>query len=128
MIVNIYELRRREPRVTLRTRAVIVGDAKRGRGLRQEAVTIDVSLHGASVIVADEIAVGSYIGYEAIGYYFRTRARVCSCKRDFNNGCVILGLEYSDRANPLVIWSAPEDERGQGESESAYVVVLPDKP
>ena len=126
--MNIFESRRHEPRVVLKTRAVVIGDAGNGRTLRQEAVTIDVSPHGASVVVADELAIGTYVRYEAIGYFFRTRARVCSCTRDDANGLVILGLEHPDRANPLVIWGAADREPAPPESkpldhEMAYVLV-----
>jgi hypothetical protein len=113
--MNVYSIRRREPRVKLTTKALIIDDSVEGSSREIECVTIDLSPHGASVFTEEELPIGTVIHFRGIGYSFDARARIRSVAKDRASGKNILGLEYLDNStNPLVIWlHILEDTRGE---------------
>ena len=109
--MDIYSKMRREPRVRLRTRVRIEGTTKETGKFSIETLTLDVSPHGASVVVEKPLPIGTDVEFIASRYPFRAHATVCTVTRDAHTGLKVLGLEYPDgERNPLVIWAAVERE------------------
>lgn len=106
-MLNLYSAKRREPRVRLRTRISLSGTDTGGDPFSVESVTIDVSPHGASVLLERDVAIGAQMEFQALKYAFATRAIVRSVYRDRFSGSMAVGLEFlGDTQNPLVIWSS----------------------
>jgi hypothetical protein len=107
-MVSVYSLRRKEPRVKLRTRVTVMITTEGTSGVSIETTTVDVSPHGASIHLDDPLPIGSVVRFAALRYAFATRAAVRSVVPDRAGGYLI-GLEYLDETNPIVVWSRAGD-------------------
>lgn len=106
--MDAFAVRRREPRVRLGTRALLLARSEDGRALELEGATIDLSPHGVAVTTHEPLPIGAVVKYLAVGYPFMARACVRNSSTDRVTGRVTLGLEFLDEArNPLVIWQEP---------------------
>lgn len=104
--MNVYSIKRREPRIRIRTGVVISGKDARGEVFTDECFTIDVSPHGASFTIERQLTHGTIVDFTAKNYAFKARAVVCGVSRDEAEGTWIYGVEYLDGArNPIVVWS-----------------------
>jgi len=103
-MVSVYSLRRKEPRVKLSTRVAVILTAET-TSVSVETTTIDVSPHGASIRLDEPLAIGSVVRFAALRYPFATRAVVRSMLPDRAAGGYVIGLEYLDETNPIVVWS-----------------------
>jgi PilZ domain-containing protein len=119
--MSIHAVRRREPRVRLRTRAVLFVRLTDGATRQFEAITTDVSPHGVAVVTSAEVPVGSVVDFLGRGYGFRARARVQNSSSDGATGCYRLGLIYLGKTNPLVLWAGSGDVDGKAEDGAAHV-------
>jgi hypothetical protein len=109
--MNIFSAKRREPRVRLKTRVQIAGRTPENEAFCYETLTLDVSPHGASVLVEAPLPIGTEVTFSAVRYAFHARAVVRSVSLDQETGGCVLGLQYPDHErNPLVIWQAVESE------------------
>ena len=108
---SIYDLKRKEPRVRLRTRVRLEGRNHDDSRFSLDTVTLDVSPHGASVLCEKSIPIGTVLEFIGTSYPFRAHAIVRSVTRDQESGMAVLGLEYpDDERNPLVIGAAVEGD------------------
>jgi len=104
-MLSAYAIKRREPRVALRTRISLTLSALNKSLTVLETTTTDVSPHGASVNLPTRLEPGTVVGFEAKSYAFVTRAVVRSVAPDPFDGGYSIGLEYLDQStNPLVVW------------------------
>lgn len=111
-MLDVYNNKRREPRVKIHTRVLVVGCDANGDDFRAETTTVDVSPHGASVCLEQNLVRGSVVEFATQGYSFRTRAVVRAIEPDRVNGTYLVGLEYLDDAvNPVVIWGCGNGDR-----------------
>jgi hypothetical protein len=102
---DVYQNKRREPRVRLHTRVTLSGRDTNGEKFLCETVTVDVSPHGASLAVDHPLSQGEIVDFATRDYSFHTRAVVRSVERDRTTGTTVVGVEYLDDArNPVVIW------------------------
>lgn len=114
-MLDVYNNKRREPRVKIHTRVIVAGCDCNGEDFRAETTTVDVSPHGASVCLEQNLVRGSVVEFATQGYSFRTRAVVRAIEADRSSGTHLVGLEYLDDAvNPVVIWGdAHNDSRNR---------------
>lgn len=113
-MLDVYNNKRREPRVKIHTRVIVAGSDSNGDDFRAETTTVDVSPHGASVCLDQSLVRGSVVEFATQGYAFHTRAVVRIIEADPLTGSFVVGLEYLDDAvNPVVIWGV-----GQGGHQS----------
>ena len=119
--MSIHAVTRREPRVRLRTRAVLFVRGEDGATRQFEAITTDVSPHGVAVVTSAEVPVGSVVGFLGRGYGFRARARVQNSSSDGATGWYRLGLNYLGKTNPLVLWAGGDQVEGSAEDRAARV-------
>lgn len=111
-MLDVYNNKRREPRVKIHTRVIVAGCDANGDDFRAETTTVDVSPHGASVCLEQNLVRGSVVEFATQGYSFRTRAVVRAIDRDHESGSHLVGLEYLDDAvNPVVIWGQGQNDR-----------------
>jgi hypothetical protein len=103
-MASVYTVKRKEPRVKLNTPVAVTVSDRDGVGTSFETTTIDVSPHGASVRLAAPVAVGAIVRFAAKNYSFASRAVVRSITHDRGTGEYLVGLEYLDDVNPIVVW------------------------
>ena len=108
-MVSVYSLKRKEPRVKLSTRVTVTITVEGTGGVAVETTTVDVSPNGASIRLDEPLTVGSVVRFSAQRYAFTTRAAVRSVLPDRAAGGYLIGLEYLDEKNPIVVWSRAGD-------------------
>ena len=108
-MVSVYSLKRKEPRVKLSTRVTVMITTEGTSNVSVETTTVDVSPHGASVRLDEPLPIGSVVRFAAMRYAFSTRAVVRSVLPDRAAGGYLIGLEYLDETNPIVVWSCAGD-------------------
>lgn|SRR5262245_33515136 len=104
-MLDVFTLKRREPRVKLHTHVIVTGRDANGDVFSAETVTIDVSPRGAALRLQSRVTMGTVLNFATRDYKFSTRAVVRSIENDRENGGSLVGVEYLDESrNPLVIW------------------------
>src|SRR3954447_14976140 len=102
-MLSIYSTKRKEPRVKLHTK-VRVATERDGRLVSVETTTIDVSPNGASVHFDEPLAPGTVVTFASTTYHFETRAVVRAVIPDRSRDGYMIGLEYLDKKNPIIVW------------------------
>jgi len=106
-MVSVYSIKRKEPRVKLRTRVTVTVSVSEADGISEcfDTTTVDVSPHGASVSLEAPLPLGTVVHFAAQRYQFATRAAVRSITHDRTTGTYLVGIEYLDDVqNPIVVW------------------------
>jgi len=112
IMLDVYQNKRREPRVKIHTRVTVSGEDKAGNRFSIDTITVDVSPHGASVCLEQALERGTVVEFATQSYTFRTRAVVRTVDADRSSGTHVVGLEYlDDHVNPVVIWRSPGSDR-----------------
>lgn len=105
-MASVFQSRRREPRVLMRSRFHVVGRCTSGQLFSRMAETYDLSPSGAGLLLDVPVPVDACLRISAMRYGFEALAIVRNCSPVAGSLSFLVGVEFLYGVkNPVVSWS-----------------------